>query len=112
MLTNTIPNPIGALIFSAVSRKVPSSILRPKAPISLMGATKTVCQAPLLFIKTLNILGIQPIVVFHLVVTLCENGGTSNVMFRPKNTFVLSIVPHLVFEVNRTKVSKVQLESW
>ncbi len=112
MLTNTIPNPIEASIFSAMSRKVPSSILRPKAPTSLMGVTKTMCQAPLLFVKTLAISGIQPIVVFHLVATLCENGGTSNVMFRSKNTFVLYVVPHLVFEVNRMKVSKVQLGSW
>ncbi len=89
-----------------------SSIPRPKAPTSLMGAAKGVCQTPLFSIKTLAISSIQPIVMFRLAATLCENGGTSNVMVRSENTFVLSIVPHLVFEANRMKVSKVQFESW
>jgi hypothetical protein len=56
--------------------------------------------------------GIQPIVEFHLVATLCDNGGTLNVMVRSEDTFVFLVVPHLVFEANRTKVSKVQPESW
>jgi len=37
VLTNTIPNPI------AVSRKMPSSIPRSKAPTSLMGVAKVMC---------------------------------------------------------------------
>jgi hypothetical protein len=57
-------------------------------------------------LKTLAISGIQPIV------TLCENGGTSNVMVRSEDPFVPSAIPHPIFEVNCTKVSKVQLESW
>jgi hypothetical protein len=52
-------------------------------------------------------------VMFHLVATLCENGGTPYVMVKSKDTFVPPIVPHLISEVNcTTKVSKVQLESW
>jgi hypothetical protein len=70
------------------------------------------CQLSLFFTKTLAILGIQPIVVFHLVATLCVNCGTLDVMVRSKDTFVPLIVPHLVFEDNHTKVSKVQHESW
>jgi hypothetical protein len=76
-----------------------------------MGVGKGVCQAPLFFAKTLAISGIQKIVVFRLVATLCENGGTSNVMVRSEDIFVPSGAPHLVFETNRMKVSKVQLES-
>jgi hypothetical protein len=66
---------------------------------------------PLFFVETLAISGIQPAIVFHLVATLCENGGTSNVMVRSEDTFVPSVIPHPIFEVNCTKMSKVQLES-
>jgi hypothetical protein len=88
-----------------MSKKVPNSIPKHKAPTSLMGVAKGVCQAPLFYAKTLAILGIQPIV------TLRENGGTSNVMVRSEDTFVPSAIPHPSFEANCTKVSKVQLES-
>ncbi len=49
---------------------------------------------------------------FHLAVTLCENGGTLKVMVRSEDTFVPPAIPHPIFKANRTKVSKVQLESW
>jgi hypothetical protein len=49
---------------------------------------------------------------FHLATTLCENGGTSNVMVRSKDTFVPPIIQHVVFDVNRMEVSKVQHESY
>jgi hypothetical protein len=62
--------------------------------------------------KTLAISGIQPTTVFCLMATLCENGGTLEVMVRSKDTFVPFAVPHPVPEANHTKVSKVQLESW
>jgi hypothetical protein len=55
----------------------------------------------------LAISGIQPTIVFRLVATLCENGGTPKVMVRLEDIFVPSIIPHLVFETNRTKESKV-----
>jgi len=77
-----------------------------------MGVAKTMGQTPLFSIKTLAFLGIQPSIVFHLVATLCENGGTLEVMVRSKDTFVLHIVPHPIFEANRMEVLKVQLESW
>jgi len=47
---------------------------------------------------------------FQLVATLCENGGTLNVMVRSKNIFVILVVPHLVSKTNHIEVSKVQLE--
>jgi hypothetical protein len=75
-----------------------------------MGATKAVCQAPFVFAETLAISGIQPIIGFFFAATLCENGGTSDVMVRSKDIFAPTIVPHLISEVDRTEVSKVQPE--
>jgi len=60
----------------------------------------------------LVILGIQLGAVFRLAATLCENGGIINVMVKLEDTFVLHVVPHLVYEANRLKVTKVRLESW
>ncbi len=42
------------------------------------------------------ILGIQLIAMFHLVATLCENGGPMYVMVKLKDNFVPPII-HLVF---------------
>ncbi len=58
------------------------------------------------------ILGIQPTVELHLVATLCENGGTSKVMVKLEDIFVLHVIPHLIFETNHMKASKVQPKSW
>jgi hypothetical protein len=77
-----------------------------------MKMVKAVCQAPLFPIETLALSGIQLVVMFHLAATLCENGGTLEVMVRLEDTFVLPIIPHPIFEANGRKVSKVQLESW
>jgi hypothetical protein len=44
-----------ASTFSGVLNKVPSFIPKSKAPTSLMGAAKGMCQAPLFFIMTLGI---------------------------------------------------------
>jgi hypothetical protein len=112
MLIDTISNPIGTSILGGVSRKMFSSIPRSKAPISLIGAAKIVCQTPFFVIETLAISSIQPAVVFHLAITLCENGGTLKVMVRSKDTFVPPIIPHPVSKANRMEVSKVQLEYW
>jgi hypothetical protein len=49
---------------------------------------------------------------FHLAATLCENGGTLDVMVRLEDIFVLHVVPHLVFKANCSEVTKVQLEFW
>jgi hypothetical protein len=65
------------------------------------------CQAPVFYVKTLAISNIQLVIVFHLVATLCDNGGTSNVMVRSENIFVLLIVPHPISKANYMKVSKV-----
>ncbi len=46
------------------------------------------------------ILGLQPVVVFHVVTTLCESDGTLDAVVRLKYVFVPPIVPHLVFEAN------------
>jgi hypothetical protein len=71
------------------------------------------CEAPLFSTKTTAILNIQPIVMFHLATTLCECGGTPNVVVKLEDTFVPPIVPHLVSKANHiTKVSKVQPKSW
>jgi hypothetical protein len=60
----------------------------------------------------LAISNIQPIVVFRLVATLWENGGTSNVMVKLKDTFVPPVLPHPIFDAICMEVSKVQPKSW
>jgi len=94
-----------------MTRKISSSIFKSKAPTSLMGVAKKVCQAPLFFAKTLAILGIQPTIMFCLETTSCENGGTLEVMVRFEDTFVAHVIPHPVSQANHMEVSKVQLES-
>jgi hypothetical protein len=48
---------------------------------------------------------------FCLMTTLCESGGTPDVVVRLEDSFVPPIVPHLISEANRNmEVSKVQLE--
>ncbi len=103
---------MGTLTFGGMSRKMLIFIRRSKAPTSLMGATKAMCWAPLFFAKTLCISSFQPTTMFHLVVTLCENGGTLDVIVRSKDTFVPLAIPHSVSKANCTKVFKVQLKSW
>jgi hypothetical protein len=45
--------------------------------------------------------------------TLCESGGTLDLVVRLEDAFVPPIVPHLVYEVNcTTEVSKVRPKSW
>jgi len=94
-----------------VTRKISNSILKSKAPTSLMGAAKAICQAPLFSVKTLAISNIQPTTMFRLATTLCENDGASEVMVRLEDTFVPHAIPHPVSQANHTEVSKVQLES-
>ncbi len=45
---------------------------------------------------------------FHLTATLCESGGTPDVVVKSKDTFVLPIVPHpkVNFKVNCIEMSK------
>jgi hypothetical protein len=43
VLTNTIPNPMGALTFGGVPRKAPSLIYKPKTLVSLMGVANVMC---------------------------------------------------------------------
>ncbi len=85
---------------------------RSKAPTSLMGVAKVMCQTPLFSTKTLAISSIQLAFVFRLTTTLCENGGTLEVMVRLEDTFVLFAIPHLVFEANCIEVYKVQPKCW
>jgi hypothetical protein len=113
VLKNIIPNPMGVLTFGGVLRKVPNFIYKSKATTSLLGAAKKKCQTPLFCIETMAISCIEPMVVFPLVATLSESGGTPNVVVRSEDTFVPPIVPHIVYEANyTTKVSKVQPKSW
>jgi hypothetical protein len=67
---------------------------------------------------TLEVLGFTPtlgqsgvatqlVIVFHLTITLCDNGVTPNVMIRSKDTFAPPIVPHSISKADYTKVSKV-----
>ncbi len=72
-----------------------------------MGAAKVMCQTPLFSAKTLAISSIQLAFMFHLTTTLCENGGTLEVMVRLEDTFVTFEIPHLVFEANCMEVYKV-----
>jgi len=58
VLINTIPNRMGVSTFGGVPRKVFNLIFKPKAPISLMGAAKVMCETPLFSTKTMTILGI------------------------------------------------------
>ncbi len=44
--------------------------------------------------------------------TLCENGGTSDVMVKSKDTFVPLVVPHPISRANHMEVSKVEPKSW
>ncbi len=45
--------------------------------------------------------------------TLCESGGTLDLMVRLEDVFAPPIIPHLVYEVNCTmEVFKVQPKSW
>jgi hypothetical protein len=50
---------------------------------------------------------------FRLVTTLCECGGTPNMVVTLEDTFVPFIILHLISHANCiTKVSKVQPKSW
>jgi len=102
--------PLVNLVFG-VTKKISSFILKSKAPTSLIGAAKAVCEASLFLAKTLAISGIQPTTMFCLAATLCENGGTLEVMVRLEDTFVPHAIPHAVSQANYTEVSKVQLGS-
>jgi hypothetical protein len=72
-----------------------------------MGMTKIVCYAPLFSGETMAISSIQPMVLFCLSATLCENGGTLDVMVRSEDIFIPLIVPHPIFKAYYLKVSKV-----
>jgi hypothetical protein len=66
------------------------------------------CEAPLFSIEIMVISSIQPMVMFCLINTLCENGGTLDVVVRLEDAFILPIIPHPIFEANCTmEVSKV-----
>jgi hypothetical protein len=39
---------------------------------------------------------------FHLMATLCENGGTPEVMVKSEDTFVPHVVPHPISKPNYT----------
>jgi hypothetical protein len=70
------------------------------------------CETPLFSTKIMAISGIQPMVLFHLVATLCENGGTPDVVVRSEDAFRPPIISHPIFEANRTmEVFKVQPKS-
>ncbi len=103
-------NPMGALTFAGVSRKVYSYIPRSKASMSFIGASKVVHQTPLFFYETLAISCVQPIAMFCLAATLCKNGGKLNVMVRSKDIFIPLIVPHPIVEVNCTKAIMAKLD--
>jgi hypothetical protein len=102
---------MGVLTSCGVSSMVLSFI--PRYNVGLLGATKSMCEAPFFFAKTMAISSIQPTIVFCLANTLCESGATPNVVVRLKNIFVPPIIPHPIFKANCTmEVFKVQLESW
>jgi hypothetical protein len=61
------------------------------------------------FTKTLAISDIQLATMFQLVATLCENGGTLNVMVRFENTFVFLAVPHPVFKTTAWRCPRFNL---
>ncbi len=65
-------------------------------------------QIPLFFTITLIIPNIQPTSMFHLVSTLCEDRGTPMMVITLNTNSIMTVVPHSTFEVNKTKVSKVE----
>jgi hypothetical protein len=69
VLINIIPNSMGVSTFYGVSRMVPSSIYKSKAPTCLLGVTKVVCHAPLFSINTLVISSIESTIMFRLAAT-------------------------------------------
>ncbi len=69
VLINIIPNSMGVSTFYGVSRMVPSSIYKSKAPTCLLGVIKVVCHAPLFSINTLVISSIESTIMFRLATT-------------------------------------------
>jgi hypothetical protein len=61
-------------------------------PMSLVGVAKMMYSTPLFFIKTLAIISIQLVTMFYLTTTLCESGGTLDVVVRFEDIFVATIV--------------------
>jgi hypothetical protein len=51
VLTNIIPNPMGASTFSGVPKQILDFIPRRKAPMSLLGMAKMMYQTPLFSIE-------------------------------------------------------------
>lgn len=66
--------------------------LRTRHPQFCWGGQNSVLNT-IFFVKTLTIQGIQPMVMFHLVATICESGETPNVVVRSKDIYVPTIVP-------------------
>lgn len=87
-----------------------SSISRTKAPNNLLKGGNTNVSNTIFFTKSLIIPNIQPTSMFHLMITLCEDGGTPRMVIMLNTNSIMTVVPHSIFEVNKTKVSKIQ--SW
>ncbi len=68
-------------------------------------------QAPSFFVETLFIPNIQPIKIFHLVITLCKRGGGTLGMVTMSNDILIPSNPQHILEVNWIKVSKV-IKAW
>jgi hypothetical protein len=78
-VANIIVNPMGALIFSGMSitsNKTFSSTSRTITPNNLSGVVIMVYQTPLFFDETFVIINFQLKIMFQLVATLYEGGGT------------------------------------
>jgi hypothetical protein len=82
-------------------KKALGSISGTKALNILLGATTMVYKAPLFFLKTFIILGIQPMVAFCLSTIFYESGGTLGMVTMLDESLIMIEVPHNNFEANQ-----------
>jgi hypothetical protein len=63
-----------------------------------MGLATIVYQAPLFFMKTLVILGIQLVAIFCVVTILCEGEGIPRMVVTLEDPSIPIIIPQHIFE--------------
>lgn len=103
VVANINVNPMGALIFNGVSRtskKTFGSTSRTITPNNLLGPVIVVYQTPLFFNETFVIINFQLVIVFQLVVTLYEGGGTLRMGVVLNKDSKLTIFPHVLSNAN------------
>jgi len=79
------------------------STLKMKTPNSFLGVAMVVYGHDF-FVETLAILNIQLTIVFHLVVTLYEGGGTLGMVAMLDKDPILTTFPHSTSKANKMKM--------